>query len=529
MQLWQAIVLGGFYWFSYMSVFVHSVNLLFYQPLTVCLLTGLVMGDVRTAMIVGATIQPLFLGQTQAGWVVTNDGAASGIFTAAVCIQTGMDIKSAMALSMAVGLTMSQLTTIRMTVGSIWTTLTEKYISERQYKKIWRSVAIYPALFKVLLYWIPMTVALYFGASNIGFFVNGLPQWLQNGLGALGSLMPIVGMCVVVTNIGKKGYIPFFYAGFILSAYSGIGGIGIAIVGVLVAWYDFRCQNKGESLSFNFNTKASDDALLSRKDLNWATVRLLALYCQANSYERYQANGVTATMMPCLQKLYKDDEDGLQEAMVRTTELFNAEDMTSALPIGIALSMEEQKSKGLPVEGHLITETKAALFPPMAAIGDTLNWATIIPTTLALMCPYALKGYWWPALVVVLVGAVLCNTQAFVLMRLGYNLGNRAVKELVQSGLINKVINFFTTLGLFVIGGMISSLVHLTTPIEITASGVTFSLQSGLFDELMPNMLTLIATIIIYNFMKRENVSILKVIYGTMVVGIILGILGVII
>ncbi len=165
----------------------------------------------------------------------------------------------------------------------------------------------------------------------------------------------------------------------------------------------------------------------------------------------------------------------------------------------------------------------------MAAVGDTLNWATIIPTTLALMCPYALKGYWWPAIVTVLIGALLCNTQAFVLMQLGYNLGSRAVKELVQSGLINKFINFFTTLGLFVIGGMISSLVHVTTPIEITASGVTFALQTGLFDELMPNILTLFATVIIYRFMKKENVSVLKVIYGTMIIGIVLGVLGVIV
>ena len=97
MHLWQAIILGGFYWFSFLGVFDHSLNLLFYQPLTSALLVGLVMGDIPTAMIVGATIQPMFLGQTQAGWVITNDNAAAGIITASVVIASGMDIKSAMA------------------------------------------------------------------------------------------------------------------------------------------------------------------------------------------------------------------------------------------------------------------------------------------------------------------------------------------------------------------------------------------------------------------------------------------------
>ena len=64
MHLWQAVILGGFYWFSYCGVFPHTLNLLFYQPLTASLLVGVVMGDVPTAMIVGATIQPMFLGQT---------------------------------------------------------------------------------------------------------------------------------------------------------------------------------------------------------------------------------------------------------------------------------------------------------------------------------------------------------------------------------------------------------------------------------------------------------------------------------
>ena len=117
--------------------------------------------------------------------------------------------------------------------------------------------------------------------------------------------------------------------------------------------------------------------------------------------------------------------------MERTSELFNAEDMTAALPVGILLSMEEQKAKGVPIESEMISETKAALFPPMAAVGDTLNWATIVPVMLALMSPSTLSGTWRPPLVVIAVGVLLCNSQAYILMHMGYNLGNRAIKDLV--------------------------------------------------------------------------------------------------
>ena len=48
----------------------------------------------------------------------------------------------------------------------------------------------------------------------------------------------------------------------------------------------------------------------------------MAFYSNGNSYERYQANGIVATMLPCLKKIYKDDSEGLHEAMERTSELF---------------------------------------------------------------------------------------------------------------------------------------------------------------------------------------------------------------
>ena len=90
MNLFQAILLGGLYWLSYCGFGCHFLNLWVLQPLPLSVLVGLILGDVPTAMIVGATIQPMYLSQTQAGWVITNDTSAAGIITAAVVITSGM-------------------------------------------------------------------------------------------------------------------------------------------------------------------------------------------------------------------------------------------------------------------------------------------------------------------------------------------------------------------------------------------------------------------------------------------------------
>lgn len=528
MTLFQAIVLGGLYWLSYCGFGVHSLNLLVLQPLPLSLLVGLVLGDVPTAMIVGATIQPMYLSQTQAGFVITNDTSAAGIVTASVAITGGLALESAMTVAVAVGLVMCQLTNVRMTVGSVWAHLSDKFIAKRQYNKLWLSSVIYPSLFKIILYWLPMTLALYFGAESLGFFINGLPAWLQNGLAACGSLMPIVGMCVVASAIGKKGYFPFFIAGFFTVAFLNLSAIAVALLAVFVAFFEFRCANKG-GLGLNLEDMKSSNAdrKLSNRELDMAATRLLYFYTSGNGYERYQANGVCVTMLPLLKKLYKGQDDELQAALYRSVELFNAEDMTSALPIGIALSMEEQKANGADIDGDLISETKAALYPPMAALGDTLNWATIVPITLALMCPYALTGAWWPAIVAILIPTVLCQSQAYILMRWGYNLGSKAVKMMLKSGMMDKIMGFFTTMGMFVIGGMTCNLVHVTTPLTVAAGDAVFSIQETVLDALVPNLLTFAAAMVIYSILRKKKVSVTKVILGIVVVGVVLGALGI--
>lgn len=531
MTLIQAILLGGLYWLSYCGFGCHSLNLLVLQPLPVSVLVGLILGDIPTAMIIGATIQPMYLAQTQAGWVITNDTSAAGIVTAAVAITGGLNVESAMTVAVAVGLVMCQLTNVRMTVGSLWNHLTDQYIAKRKYDRLWLSTVIFPSLFKIVLYWLPMTLALYFGAESLGFFINGLPAWLQNGLSATGSLMPIVGLCVVASAIGKKGYFPFFIAGFFAAAFTGLSGIGVALLAVFVAFFEFRCSNKGADpgISMAELKGAAANGALSRGDLNRASLRLLFFYTAGNGYERYQANGVVATMFPLLKKLYRGQDEEMQAAMARSAELFNAEDMTAALPIGIALSMEEQKAAGAPIDGEIISETKAALFPPMAALGDTLNWATIVPMTLAILCPYALGGAWWPGILAVLITTVLCNSQAFLLMHWGYRLGSKAIKQLLSSGMMDKIMGFFTTMGMFVIGGMTSNLVHVSTPLTITAGDAVFAIQTDVLDAIIPNVLTFAAAMVIYSVLRKKNVSVIKVILGVVAVGIVLGALGILV
>ena len=107
--------------------------------------------------------------------------------------------------------------------------------------------------------------------------------------------------------------------------------------------------------------------------------------------------------------------------------------------------------------------------------------------------------------------------------KLGYTKGQEFVRQLSQSNLMEKVMFVCSIAGLFVIGGMSASLANLTTPI---AFGEAFVLQNVL-DGILPKMLPLIMTWIMYGIIKSGKVKPMVVIIGCFVAGIILNYFGI--
>ena len=54
-----------------------------------------------------------------------------------------------------------------------------------------------------------------------------------------------------------------------------------------------------------------------------------------------------------------------------------------------------------------------------------------------------------------------------------------------------------------------------------------FGIQADVLDAIVPNILTFAATMIIYRILRKKNVSVIKVILGVVVVGVVLGALGI--
>ena len=74
-----------------------------------------------------------------------------------------------------------------------------------------------------VLYWIPVSAACYLGAAALSNFTTALPDWVVNGLGVVGGILPAIGVGATMLAIGRRDFLPFFVFGFFICQYTGIG------------------------------------------------------------------------------------------------------------------------------------------------------------------------------------------------------------------------------------------------------------------------------------------------------------------
>jgi PTS system mannose-specific IID component/fructoselysine and glucoselysine-specific PTS system IID component len=171
----------------------------------------------------------------------------------------------------------------------------------------------------------------------------------------------------------------------------------------------------------------------------------------------------------------------------------------------------------------VINSVKVALMGPLSGIGDALFQGTIRPIAMSIGISLAQKGSALGPILAMLISIFTSVPITWQLGKLGYSRGQSLVKEISESNLMDRVLFVCSVAGLFITGGMSATLVDVTTPLHI---GEAFVLQDVL-DGIMPKMIPLALTWIMYAIIKSGKVKPMVVILSCFVLGIILNALGI--
>lgn len=245
------------------------------------------------------------------------------------------------------------------------------------------------------------------------------------------------------------------------------------------------------------------------------------------SFDRMQALAFGYSMNKILRKLYKDDPDGLQDAMRRHHSMFNTNCDWGSIIHGITISLEEQKANGENVSPDVIQSLKLGLMGPLAGIGDSVDQGIVATIPLAIFVPMALEGSVLAAFMPGLIYLAWSYGWSWFLFQKGYKMGRNAVIEILHSGTIKKVIDIASIVGLFMIGCLSASYVKVSTIIQYESNSQMVALQDTL-DGILPKLLPFCVVMGMYLYITKRGPKYLRLICYTMVIAIALTFFGII-
>lgn len=217
------------------------------QPAIAGMISGMIMGDLKTGLMVGGTLQLMRLGIAAFGGASVPDYFTGGaVLGTAFAVISGKGAEYGIGLAVPVSLLMLQLDVVARFCNVFLLHSVDKAIDKMQVKRIPRLVLSGSVLWG-LSRAIPILLMLLAGDAVVTTITDNMPEWLMTGLKTAGGVLPVVGVGILLRYLPTKQYIPYLLLGFFLAAYLKVPMLGVSIVGMVAAMLVFKRDGGAKS------------------------------------------------------------------------------------------------------------------------------------------------------------------------------------------------------------------------------------------------------------------------------------------
>ena len=201
----------------------------FHRPLVACTLIGAVLGDMKTGIIIGGTLEMIALGWMNIGAAVAPDAALASIISTVLVIAGHQSIGAGIALAIPLAAAGQVLTIIVRTITVAFQHAADKAAENGNLTALsWFLQAMRIAIPAVI-------VAISVGTSEVQSMLNAIPEVVTGGLNIAGGMIVVVGYAMVI-NMMRAGYLmPFFYLGFVTAAFTNFNLVALGVIGAVMA------------------------------------------------------------------------------------------------------------------------------------------------------------------------------------------------------------------------------------------------------------------------------------------------------
>lgn len=230
------VILAG-----YMTIDQNGPVVLSWFSVIVGMISGLIMGDMNTGLVIGGTFQLMSLGVAALGGASAPNYGLATIIGTFIAVRTGTGTDAALAVGLPVGLLAIQLEVVVRIVNNFVAHKMQNDNNAGKWGRMNREAWLGPAICSLQTV-IPTIIVVCFGANVVNFILKFIPEWVTNGLSIAAGMLPVVGIGMLMRYMPVKKFLPFILIGFVLSAYLNVPVLGIAIVGFAAAFWYFTTE-----------------------------------------------------------------------------------------------------------------------------------------------------------------------------------------------------------------------------------------------------------------------------------------------
>ena len=205
------------------------------RPLVGGLICGLILGDLKTGILVGIAMQLVYIA------LVTPGGTVSADVRAVSYIGQGL----ATSFGSMVGTLGTVLFYGTATINLAWQHVGWTAVEKGDFTKLYTVNWVLPWISHIICSFIPTLIMCKMGAPMVDLIKTYLPMdgLAMKTLFTVGSLLPCVGIAILLKQIVTKAvdFIPFFF-GFTLAASLGINLVSATLIAALFALINYKIK-----------------------------------------------------------------------------------------------------------------------------------------------------------------------------------------------------------------------------------------------------------------------------------------------
>ncbi|AFH93624.1 PTS N-acetylgalactosamine transporter subunit IIC [Providencia stuartii] len=218
----------------------------FHRPVVIGPIVGLILGDVQTGLLVGGTLELVWMGMVPLAGAQPPNVVIGGIIGTTFAIMTHADPKVAIGIAVPFSIAVQGCITLLFTLYSPMMHKCDEMVKKLNWRGI-EMVNYFGILILFSFYFIVAFLPIYFGADAASAMVQKAPQWLLDSLAVAGGMMPAIGFSLLMKIMMKKTYVAYFILGFISVTFLNMPIIAVALGAFAIALIDFFNRTRNDN------------------------------------------------------------------------------------------------------------------------------------------------------------------------------------------------------------------------------------------------------------------------------------------